>query len=370
MIGVVVAHAGLTYMVLKMGQIWPAKDPHVTSLFFDLIVSYLGCITMPVFFVMSGFLTAMLVEKQGVKKMMSNRLNRIFFPLLISLVTVVPLTAAGFYYFEFTLSGLHSPYVLALKRVYSDGFGLQHLKLMHLWFLYCLVLFCFIGGIITVLMKRMPLTARKTVGAFSFIYNAKAAPLLFAIPTFLLLGLRGKTIIETPVTFFTDFSVLAGHAVFFFLGWILFYQKDILRFKKSDLFFCIAGFCFFIAKIVIYGKWGQNGVAGYVGAALNAFFVWCLVFAHIGLYLRYFNSYSRLGRYLSDASYWIYLVHLPIVLVLQTLLIPFALNAYLKFFLVAVITFAITITTYNFLVRDTFIGSFLNGRRYKRGLPN
>jgi glucan biosynthesis protein C len=121
---------------------------------------------------------------------------------------------------------------------------------------------------------------------------------------------------------------------------------------------------------MVYDKWGETYTTQYILAALHALFVWCMVFAHIGLYLRYFNTYSRLGRYLSDASYWIYLMHLPIVLVLQALLIHSGLNAYTKFVVVIAVTFLITITMYNYLVRDTFIGSFLNGKKYKRGLPN
>jgi glucan biosynthesis protein C len=371
MIGVVVAHSAVTYMVINPGKVWPAKDPHTTSIFLDVLVGYLACITMPVFFVVSGFLTGMLAEKYGVKQMMKNRLSRILYPLLTSILTVVPITAGAFYYFNFTISNVKSPFLSAITQLYHDGFGLSHFQFMHLWFLYCLVLFCLVGGIIvTFVKKNAPSTASITGRTFSFIYNLKAAPLLFSIPTFILLCLRSRSIIETPVTFLTDFTVLASHAVFFFFGWLLFYEKNIFRFKNGDLFFCILGFCFFAAKIIVYVRWGEAGITGYVLAAINALFVWFLVFAHIGLYLRYFDKYSRIGRYLSDASYWIYLVHLPIVLVLQASLIHSSLGAYSKFFLVVIITFAITITSYNYLVRDTFIGSFLNGRRYKRGLPN
>jgi glucan biosynthesis protein C len=369
MIAVVVAHSAITYMVINPGRIWPAKDPH-TSLFFDVLAGYIASIAMPVFFAISGFMTGMLVEKQGLKQMMRNRLNRIFYPLLISMLTVVPITASAFYYFDFRISNAESPFLSAVIRVYNGGFEQLHSKFMHLWFLYCLVVFCLAGGILATFAKKvMPLTGNKVGNIFSFLFNMKAAPLLFSIPTFILLCLRSKSIIETPVTFLTDFTVLASHAVFFVFGWFMFYE-NIFRFKKQDMFFCITGFCFFIAKIIVFVTWGEAGVAGYALAALNAVFVWFLLFAHVGLYLRYFGKYSRLGRYLSDASYWIYLVHLPIVLVLQTLLIHSALNAYFKFILVVAITFLITIISYNYLVRDTFIGSFLNGRRYKRGLPD
>jgi glucans biosynthesis protein C len=167
----------------------------------------------------------------------------------------------------------------------------------------------------------------------------------------------------------TNFTVLASHAVFFFFGWMLFHENNIERFKKGDRFFFTTGLILFIVKIAVYVSWGEAGIFGYILSATNAVFVWFLVFGHIGLFLRYFDKYSRIGRYLSDASYWIYLVHLPVVLSVQTLLIHCPLGAFVKFFVVAIITFVVTLLSYNFLVRDTFIGIFLNGRRYKKGLP-
>ncbi len=371
MIGVVVLHCALSYMVITAGKIWPSKDPYTTSLFFDVLAAYLQYITLPVFSVISGYLTAMMVEKQGAKKMIKNRIDRIFYPLIIGMLTIVPLSAGAYYYFDFTVSKLQSPFTSALTQLYNEGFGLLAFKLFHLWFLYYLLIFCFVGGILNVFMpKLLPALTVKLGRAFYRVYKMKIAPLVFAIPTFILLVLRAKSIIETPVTLLTNFSVLLSYAVFFVFGWLIFYQKDILRFKKGAVSFGVLGLCFFVAKLIVYDKWGETYTTQYVLAALHAIFVWCIVFAHIGLYLKYFNNYSRWGRYLSDASYWIYLVHLPIVLVLQALLIHSGLNAYAKFIVVVAVTFLLTITTYNYLVRDTFIGRFLNGKRYKKGLPN
>jgi len=41
----------------------------------------------------------------------------------------------------------------------------------------------------------------------------------------------------------------------------------------------------------------------------------------------------------------------------------------LKFPLILAITAALLLTSYHYLVRDTFIGKLLNGRRYPRLLP-
>ena len=53
------------------------------------------------------------------------------------------------------------------------------------------------------------------------------------------------------------------------------------------------------------------------GAACYALAIWTTTFAMIGLALRFLSGFSATRRYLADASYWLYLIHLPIVMALQ-----------------------------------------------------
>lgn len=46
---------------------------------------------MPVFFLMSGFFTAMLWRRRGLIPLLQRRFKRIFIPLLLGCVTIVPL---------------------------------------------------------------------------------------------------------------------------------------------------------------------------------------------------------------------------------------------------------------------------------------
>ena len=70
-------------------------------------------------------------------------------------------------------------------------------------------------------------------------------------------------------------------------------------------------------------------------------------------------------RYVADASYWIYLVHLPIVVVFQVLVGHLSWHWTLKFPLILAASFAVLFVSYRYLVRSTFIGQMLNGRRYE-----
>ena len=71
-------------------------------------------------------------------------------------------------------------------------------------------------------------------------------------------------------------------------------------------------------------------------------------------------------RYISDASYWIYLVHLPLVIAGQMLVVEWLIHYHLKFLLVVGGVTLVLLVTYQFGVRYTVIGRMLNGPRTRR----
>jgi peptidoglycan/LPS O-acetylase OafA/YrhL len=91
--------------------------------------------------------------------------------------------------------------------------------------------------------------------------------------------------------------------------------------------------------------------------------IWAWCFALFGTATRFLSGESRVIRYLSDASYWIYLVHLPLVVALQVLVSPWALAWQVKYPLILAIAIPILLGSYQLLVRNTWVGGWLNGRR-------
>ena len=51
---------------------------------------------------------------------------------------------------------------------------------------------------------------------------------------------------------------------------------------------------------------------------LRAYTTWCGIVFFIVLFKKYFNKQSSLGRYAADASYFIYLIHFPIQLSMES----------------------------------------------------
>ena len=89
----------------------------------------------------------------------------------------------------------------------------------------------------------------------------------------------------------------------------------------------------------------------------------------IGLFLRYLGKLGPRWRYMADASYWIYIVHVPFVMLLPLLQTRVPLPGILKLALVSVTAIGLILVTYRYFVRPTFIGKQLNGRCYPRGAP-
>lgn len=91
---------------------------------------------------------------------------------------------------------------------------------------------------------------------------------------------------------------------------------------------------------------------------------WLMIVGCLGFSQHFFPDQNRFWRYFSDASYWFYLLHLPIQ---AQFLYWFGGEPWhwsLKFGLYVFGTLAILLPTYHYLVRPSWIGWLLNGRRF------
>ncbi len=97
----------------------------------------------------------------------------------------------------------------------------------------------------------------------------------------------------------------------------------------------------------------------------QAVYVWLMSFGLFGLFHRFCSGGSPRIRYISDSSYWLYLAHLPLIVVLQTIVQDIPLPGLIKLVLICAICTAFLLLTYRFAIRYTIIGTCLNGRRTK-----
>ena len=92
-------------------------------------------------------------------------------------------------------------------------------------------------------------------------------------------------------------------------------------------------------------------------------------YALLGLFQRYLGTEHRVLKYLSDSSYWLYLAHSPVLLAVQLLVFRTAWPGSLKLAATLALAVPILLASYHLLVRSTWIGAWLNGRRHPRRSP-
>jgi glucan biosynthesis protein C len=86
----------------------------------------------------------------------------------------------------------------------------------------------------------------------------------------------------------------------------------------------------------------------------------------IGVALRFLSGFSATRRYVADASYWLYLIHLPIVMALQVAVSTLDWPWPVKFAAILLVAIPAMFVSYQLLIRYSVIGAVLNGRRVRK----
>lgn len=90
-------------------------------------------------------------------------------------------------------------------------------------------------------------------------------------------------------------------------------------------------------------------------------------FGLMGLFRRLLSKESPNLRYVSDSSYWLYVAHLPLVILAQLAARDWQLPTVLKFAIICVAVTGVLLLTCHFPVRYTWLGALLNGPRKRPG---
>jgi len=98
-------------------------------------------------------------------------------------------------------------------------------------------------------------------------------------------------------------------------------------------------------------------------SVLQPAYAWTMSLGLIGVFSRFSSRPSPLVSWLADASYWMYLVHVPLVMAAQLVVRPWAMPADIKFVLVMAMVTPVLLVSYRYGVRFTAIGRLLNGPR-------
>ncbi|MDX1999016.1 MAG: acyltransferase family protein [Thermoanaerobaculia bacterium] len=329
---------------------------------------------MSLFFLLAGFLAHHVFHRRGLRAFLADRAKRIVVPMTVGwLVLAPPLLALVIWGQSRTFPTGPPPA--------AEGAALGF-PLLHLWFLYYLCL-----------LYALVLAAREAITRFvdpAGVWRARLdrwvaagvnrflAPVALAAPLFAVLVLDADWPvwfgIPTPETGLTpQVPALVGFGTAFGFGWLLHRQPNLLRRLEGRwLAYLMIAISLTAACLALVGTTpdlsAPTVLAGGMGrrivyAAAYALSVWCWLFGLLGAAGRFFSAPSARWRYLADASYWVYLVHLPIVFALQVVVMRWPLPWAVKFPLVVGVASGVALASFHFLVRGRLLGELLNGRR-------
>ena len=359
--------------------LWPMREPSSTTLGLVFFVSHM--FRMSLFFLIAGFFGRMLIERRGTAGFVRDRAKRILLPLVVGLPIVLMLFAAlgGL---GFLLSGMSMEDLLRLQERLDAPVEDPTFPWAHLWFLYYLVLFyagaLAMRGIARVADRRGRVSAALDVVVrfcLSGVWGAAIIGLSLAAYFYALDGWPSWTGLLVPLALAPQMSAVLSYGVPFAVGWLAHRQVDhLLALEDRWISFIAAAAALTVVCLWLGGttpRWepylDDRTLIWYSAAYLVG--VWCWIFGLIGMAVRYLSGASPVRRYLADSSYFLYLAHLPVLALFAAWWNPLPWHWTVKYPLQIAATLVVLLVSYRYLVRSTFIGATLNGRRYPRSLP-
>lgn len=360
MIAGVFFHAALAYSPM-IQPLWLSADK-LNSPWVDYVINFLHTFRMPLFFVIAGFFAALLVERRGVGAMLKNRSVRILLPFIV----FVPLVGIG----------IIMPIGWAIEHVQNLSPLLQMINAMkdvpdapkppptaaHLWFLYYLMFFYVL---IWVCKLLVPVTVKEKLLAL----NPWMA--LVVLPLLLLPGLSLAMIpYPAPDSFIPQLWAFGYFGLFFAYGYLLFGSYGLIdKFQTKWPILVVASLMLFVPFQMLLP---EQVSFDYQHPAWPIRIVMMLCLAYVSVFMsvaglafakQVLDVRNGFMRFLADASYWIYIAHLPLVFAIQYWLLDQSGGLLYKYSVSVGATLLICVVSYVLLVRWTPIGWMLNGRR-------
>lgn len=377
----VVFHASLSFTPFFLG--WAVQDVSTGAEVADfMLVSH--SFRMELFFLLAGFFSCGLLQRQGPGGFLRSRAVRLGVPFIAGWFLLRPLVVSGWIMGAASLRGDYDFWAgiragfATLKQLPAGLFTGSHL-----WFLYYLLL---VTGLLLA-VRWVALAATRAAGgetAVARLYARRTAlaewlgrsawtlPLLVIPVAAALWGMRFWGMDTPDQSLRPHGPVLAVYGGSFGLGWLFGRQPEAIaafgRLTAGRAVLLVASVVATLKLSPIQGDPGHpHFTAAHAAFVLSyATMMWTLVMLTLGVFRKFCSAPRAFIRYVADSSYWMYLIHLPVVVWLQVAVAEWSWHWSLKFIFVSAATIALALLTYDLFVRSTVIGEILNGRKRPR----
>jgi peptidoglycan/LPS O-acetylase OafA/YrhL len=331
-------HASVAYSVRPLPELlWPVADEATTRLC-DILFWWSHAFRMPLFFLVAGYFAERTTARSGAVALVASRARRVLLPLAAAGLAVLPVVyyvwAAGWW-----IEGRVTVKEIRAVKFADPAIQAGFLGPAHLWFLGDLFLLVVLFALLRPSLPKRP--------AAALALPVAGVALLAFVPE-VFTGFRNSLV--------PDPSRLAWGATFFLAGATLRRAPRALdaleRHAPALLLLSLpAGGAAFLAATRRAPSSPHLGARAAFAAAV-ALLAWLTVLGLVGLARRVPWSPQGRWRALAGTSYWIYLVHLPLVGAAQLLLAPLPLPAAVKLLLVTAAATGLAFATGRPLVLD------------------
>ena len=362
---VVLLHSCVPYLRYPMpGLTWSVKDTPNTVI--DFLFWSIELFIMPLFLILAGFFAWQTLHRRGPRTLIRGRARRLLIPLLFGAVVILPLDLYC-WVGSWVAEGIISPIKLkSLKLDHPIGQNLWGLS--HLWFLQYLFLYITCLATFAVAAKRYPWIKE-------YQPSLKTSLGLAAVAATLILCIEPQVVWGFQHSFFPVPSKWLYSGIFFTLGLMLAIHDPQLLWVKSQAPRLAAPALITCVIALLLGRWqldqwtsvttetSQAGfsMSGILLAAMTAGSAILTTLSLIGLSLKLIPAVPNSVRYLAAASFWIYIVHHPILGLTHLdlkLLLP-QLSPVVKMLLSFATACSLSLLTYEAIVRTTRFGQLL-----------
>lgn len=313
-LAVVMLHAGVPYLHHRMpGLIWPADDN--ANRWVDAIFWTIEVMIMPLFLVIAGFLMWQSSRKVTPERLVRSRGKRLLIPFAFGLLVVLP---ADLYIWTLGLVAEGTVPAIKLKSLkFESPIADQIWGTSHLWFLLYVFLYVAAAALMLRTCRGRPWTSRIRWLTAPRIASVGLLAIAIGTLTFFPEVVWGFQHAFVPVP-----SKWIYSGVFFTAGCLLAIHDPRLQWVQSRSATSLALATILMVAASMMGTWYLSQTAAGVSvdrsaAACLAFFTVgaaaATVMGLIGAAERSLRQTPMFVRYLAAASFWIYLVHHPLL---------------------------------------------------------
>ena len=352
----ILLHALMPYVP---GMPWLVTDAQSSTAVLPVIMT-IHLFRMVTFMLLAGFFGAMVLRRRGAPSYFRDRLKRILLPMVafwpVAVLSLGVLAIVNAEWRDLPAPPAAPPGNDPMMIV-SPG---------QLWFLWTLMQ-CIVIVLVVRLLARLLLGADRTDRLVARTGRLLATPfgvLLAAAPYALGLQLQGhvRGAIVAPATLRPELPSLVTYLGAFVVGWALFTAPGTMQ-RLARQCWPHLGVAAVTTAVCLLTE-GANDLPLPVAAALIAVAGWTWTYGLVGFCVRYLHRERPALRYLADSSYWAYLLHLPLLVAGEMLVADQTWPVGVKLIIVLGGTSIVLLVSYHLLVRSTFLGTWLNGRRY------